>query len=462
MAAALLVSRNEPSWCGNQAACNTKHPTTAPGFHYEKFHTNPNPYPDQAPNPRHIYNAGGTIHAHNVVADNRLPYPGGPTQKPPNAADSKMFPHRTVTFKLAAYTRVQLKDLQNRLISELEQVRSLRNRIESANIVTRPVYPPPKVSGTKKGSVGRPANPLNRDKGLNPKRRVGRPPREGRATAAGLMKQCSQILQKLMKHQFAWIFNTPVNVKALGLHDYHLIIHAPMDLGTVKSKLRKKFYPSPLEFAADVRLTFNNALTYNPKGDDANTMAGLLLNEFEEMFKALLKPPEAGQNPIMIEESLQEQEPVVIEDCARDGYAPVSSKGSEVEVLTPMGMDIRHGEMSFEEKQQLGSCLGDLPPEKMAEMMEILRNRNGFSTLNNDEIEVDIDALDSETLWELERFVAHHNKMVSESRCQQSLPESLIQVREEVSLKSLAILAPLLCLFWIACSLLMFLVVLRS
>ncbi|KAL0384382.1 UNVERIFIED_CONTAM: Transcription factor GTE7 [Sesamum radiatum] len=79
----------------------------------------------------------------------------------------------------------------------------------------------------------------------------------------------------------------PVDAVALGLHDYHLIVKRPMDLGTVKANLAKNFYPTPIEFAADMRLTFNNALLYNPKSDPVNGMAEQMLARFEELFRPI-------------------------------------------------------------------------------------------------------------------------------------------------------------------------------
>ncbi|KAK1587915.1 hypothetical protein Q3G72_018228 [Acer saccharum] len=91
-------------------------------------------------------------------------------------------------------------------------------------------------------------------------------------------------------------FNSPVDVVGMGLHDYYDIIKNPMDLGTVKSKLNKNLYDSPADFAADVRLTFKNAMTYNPKGHDVYAMTynpkdhdvyvigEQLLIRFEELF----------------------------------------------------------------------------------------------------------------------------------------------------------------------------------
>ncbi|ERN00631.1 hypothetical protein AMTRI_Chr04g247610 [Amborella trichopoda] len=98
------------------------------------------------------------------------------------------------------------------------------------------------------------------------------------------MKTCSQILTKLMKHKHGWVFNVPVDVVGMGLHDYYTLVKNPMDLGNAKSRLNQSFYSTKLEFAADVRLTFHNALKYNPKAHDVNIMVERLLGFFEEMW----------------------------------------------------------------------------------------------------------------------------------------------------------------------------------
>lgn len=48
---------------------------------------------------------------------------------------------------------------------------------------------------------------------------------------------CKEILKEMLSrrhHSYAWPFYTPVDVVALGLHDYHNIIKQPMDLGTIR------------------------------------------------------------------------------------------------------------------------------------------------------------------------------------------------------------------------------------
>ena len=60
---------------------------------------------------------------------------------------------------------------------------------------------------------------------------------------------------------YAWPFYQPVDVKALNLHDYHDVIKKPMDLSTVQANLDRESYKSKEEFAADIRLIFENCAT---------------------------------------------------------------------------------------------------------------------------------------------------------------------------------------------------------
>ena len=78
------------------------------------------------------------------------------------------------------------------------------------------------------------------------------------------------------------LFSTPVDPVALNLLDYTRVITRPMDLGTIKSKLHAGVYTSKEAFAADVRLVFSNACTYNPPNHPVHTAAKTLLNYFEE------------------------------------------------------------------------------------------------------------------------------------------------------------------------------------
>ncbi|TMW55146.1 hypothetical protein Poli38472_013908 [Pythium oligandrum] len=80
------------------------------------------------------------------------------------------------------------------------------------------------------------------------------------------------------------IFNTPVDPVALGLTTYNDIIKKPMDLGTIRSRLSAGQYVTPDEFAADVRLVFENAKTFNPPTHYVHVDADVLLRRFEDMM----------------------------------------------------------------------------------------------------------------------------------------------------------------------------------
>lgn len=43
-------------------------------------------------------------------------------------------------------------------------------------------------------------------------------------------------------------------------------------------------------------------------------------------------------------------------------------------------------------------------------VVQIIKKRNSSLSQHDDEIEVDIDSVDAETLWELDRFVTNYKK----------------------------------------------------
>ncbi|KAL5546799.1 hypothetical protein UlMin_006486 [Ulmus minor] len=87
---------------------------------------------------------------------------------------------------------------------------------------------------------------------------------------------CSTILKNLM-----------VDLVELNILDYFSVISKPMDLGTIKSKLEKDMFSSIEEFAADIRLTFSNAMLYNPPANDVRRMAKKLNRVFEMRWNVL-------------------------------------------------------------------------------------------------------------------------------------------------------------------------------
>ena len=120
----------------------------------------------------------------------------------------------------------------------------------------------------------------NKDLLDEPQHRVGP---KGRLSES--LKYCNEVLRELFgkKHSgYAWPFYKPVDAETLGLHDYHLIIKQPMDLGTIKRKMDSREYQAWKEFEFDVLLIFKNCYKYNPPEHDVVGMARRL----EEVFVA--------------------------------------------------------------------------------------------------------------------------------------------------------------------------------
>ncbi|XP_019412899.1 PREDICTED: transcription factor GTE4-like isoform X2 [Lupinus angustifolius] len=284
----------------------------------------------------------------------------------------------------------------------------------------------------------------NKKSKLHWKKQSGGEMAHGHWMGSKFFKSCSSLLEKLMKHKHGWVFNAPVDVEGLGLHDYFTIVTHPMDLGTVKSRLSKNWYKSPKEFAEDVRLTFRNAMTYNPKGHDVHVMAEQLSKIFEDRWAiiesdynremrygidygaALSAPsplsrrvPAFPPAPLDMrilnrsESMTQTPRPMRITPSSR---TPALKK--------PKAKDPDKRDMTFDEKQKLSTNLQSLPSDKLDAIVQIIKKRNSALHQHDDEIEVDIDSVDAETLWELDRFVTNYKKSLSKNKRKAELAQA--------------------------------------
>ncbi|KAK1439060.1 hypothetical protein QVD17_04875 [Tagetes erecta] len=316
------------------------------------------------------------MNSHNIQNPNFNQYPYSTPSQPAfirssiNSVPANSNGYRYITFRLSSYSKRELKQLKNRLISDLERVRVIRQWICSTSI--------PKTNHR----FELPAAPLIEEP---QKRRVGRKRRNHLPPVRDtkMMRQCGQILSKLMKHKNSWVFNAPVDAVALKLYDYHNIINKPMDLGTIKSKLAKNEYESPLAFASDVRLTFQNAMVYNGEGSDVFVMAERLLLVFEGMFDSSYNRK------------------FVVKKQNRSVSVPVSVVGKVNVRVT------KKREMTVEEKSELAGWFSNLQlgPEGMDEIMAIVKKGVLGLEHQGDEIELDLAVLDNDTLWELHTFI---------------------------------------------------------
>lgn len=106
-----------------------------------------------------------------------------------------------------------------------------------------------------------------------------------RVKVSKIKEICKPLIDELYKLQYVQeIFGAPVDFVALSLPDYPEKVKSPMDLGTVMKKLESGSYRDFDQMASDVRLTFDNAMVYNPVGSEIHRIAKNAKKEFNDKF----------------------------------------------------------------------------------------------------------------------------------------------------------------------------------
>jgi len=148
------------------------------------------------------------------------------------------------------------------------------------------VSPPP----AKHPNLAKPMSGVRRESSASGTSRKSDEIIRPKSATTDLLRQCNEILKELFgkRHSgYAWPFYKPVDVKTLGLHDYHKVIKKPMDLGTVKRNLDSGVYTTVGDFKSDVQLIFLNCRQYNPPEHDVTNMANKLETVFIEKSRHL-------------------------------------------------------------------------------------------------------------------------------------------------------------------------------
>lgn len=108
---------------------------------------------------------------------------------------------------------------------------------------------------------------------------------------ADSFKKCESLLNMLFAHRCAEPFKYPVDPVALGIPDYPLIIEEPMDLSTVRQKLKNREYPTPSHMLTDVRKIWANSFIYNKVNSQMNNMTADICDYFQKIQKEVIENP---------------------------------------------------------------------------------------------------------------------------------------------------------------------------
>ncbi|XXG46757.1 hypothetical protein AAC387_Pa02g1520 [Persea americana] len=207
------------------------------------------------------------------------------------------------------------------------------------------------------------------------------------------VRQCSAILNKLITHPAGWVFNQPVDPVKLNIPDYFSIISHPMDLGTIKSKLETKSYSDTEEFAADVSLTFSNAMRYNPPHNDVHSMAKELFSIFCSRWKSL-------------EAKWKEDDSFILEPpISKKTKIPTANSRGICHKTPAFSNSLVSRSMMSTNKQKLLKDLAQLSNGNMPPRLHKFLQKFGSLRQNGSKIEVDISAVDEKTVCELQRII---------------------------------------------------------
>jgi bromodomain-containing factor 1 len=136
---------------------------------------------------------------------------------------------------------------------------------------------------------------IRRDSSINRPSRAIKPP-QNREIAYGKPKRkeyqpelkfCEMVLNQITSNKFQPQNNpflVPVDPVALNIPNYHQVIKHPMDLSTMRQKLKVGEYAKASEFKKDFDLIVANCLTFNPPGNPVRQLGAQLQKDFDALW----------------------------------------------------------------------------------------------------------------------------------------------------------------------------------
>lgn len=355
---------------------------------------------------------------------------------------------------ISKMSRTERKELEFRLKMELEQIQVLQRKVASISANPILLSPASDIRSSSDGQKRPPLHVFQRPSEVAAPHGKKRPPPgrngsrmkkstsgrfetvKGAAPASisndALMERCKTLLESMMAHQFAWAFNEPVDVVKWNIPDYFTVIKHPMDLGTIKSKMASGEYTNPADFAADVRLTYSNAVTYNPSTNEVHLMAKALSKFFETRWRTIEKKLTVRTD----EKSQPSSKSVLIESETTTQIPPAKTKKTlaqnDAGVKSEPARQIMTAEpkqvMTAEQKQEVGADLQALMAELPENIVDFLRQHSDEQT-DEDEIEIGIDELSDDTLFTLRKLL--NDYMLEKQKNQQKAVPSEMELNNE-------------------------------
>ncbi|EDR24653.1 bromodomain-containing protein, putative [Entamoeba dispar SAW760] len=97
----------------------------------------------------------------------------------------------------------------------------------------------------------------------------------------------NKLLSSLFRNKASFAFKEPVDPQLTGAINYFDVIKHPMDLGTVKNKLKDKVYKNVNEILSDIDLIWSNAFEYNAPNSEVWNLAKTMSDAYEKKISTM-------------------------------------------------------------------------------------------------------------------------------------------------------------------------------
>ncbi|KAF2847207.1 bromodomain-containing protein-like protein [Plenodomus tracheiphilus IPT5] len=277
------------------------------------------------------------------------------------------------------------------------------------------------------------------------------------------LRFCESVMTELMKPKYTAVtfpFITPVDPVALNIPSYLKIIKKPMDFGTIERNLKNGVYQNAKDFYADAQLVFQNCYKFNPEGDAVNKMGHQLEDLFESLWKdkadwlAMHAPAqEQSHSEFYSDEDEDEEEEEEEVDPAQAQFLALQQQIAQLNAQAqqllqqqtagkraspkaaskkkakkpappakPRSLNVPPppaktskvkkaggkppAPLTFNQKSEISEGISTLGDADMRRAVQIIRNGcPHLANVNDDEMELDMDEINDETLRELHRFI---------------------------------------------------------
>lgn len=235
------------------------------------------------------------------------------------------------------------------------------------------------------------------------------------------LRRMAKLVNSLLARVDCGPFREPVDWRGLELWDYPKIIKKMMDLGTVKRKLESNQYSTAAECAADIRLVWTNCKTYNADGSDFYLLAESFSKRFDSRYKKIQAEYDTGDNTTDDAASVSNGSSISeTKGLTKDGLPNLESKakfasnlfrlngdelGHILQVLdlrAPNAIEVVGGQPLIMASGSTGQSISQ--QQQASEQVNMGIGVPG-QVHSGDEMEINVDAIDTKTFLELDRFI---------------------------------------------------------